>query len=521
MRDLRVQHAAQKPGLDSKRRAFLTLAGAAAAVTLLPKPLRAALPEPRIAIVGAGIAGLSCALKLADHGIHAMLYEASKRAGGRMFSNRSGWDDDQVSEWGGEFVDSGHATVCSLARRFGLELDDVNAASPKDASDTFFFDGGYYTQADRDFSRIFEAVKTDLEAAPSPTTFDAFTPAAQALDRMSVYQWIETRIPGGHATQLGQLLDVAYATEYAADTTDQSALNILYLLGPQPDNSGQTLSLSGESDERFHIRGGNDQLPHAIAAHLGEGAIEFGMQLARIKRASDGAYDLAFRTDGGVRKVKADIVVLALPFAVLRGLDVAGAGFDSLKQRAIQELGRGRSGKLQLQFQSRFWNQPGPWSISNGSSGVDTGYQGGWEVSRAQNGASGILNFFSGGGVSEAMFTKSAFATASNRLVVADARRALEQAEPVFPGVTRQWNGKATQSLWHFSPLAQLSYSYYRVGQYTSFGGYEKARQGGVFFCGEHTSTDFQGFMEGGASEGKRAAREIAKLVLGREVADD
>ena len=438
-----------------------------------------------------------------------------------MFTNRSGWDDDQVSEWGGEFVDSGHATISSLARRFGLELDDVNAASPEDATDTFFFDGGYYTQADRDFSHIFEAVKTDLEAAPSPTTFDAFTPAAQALDRMSVYQWIETRVPGGHATQLGQLLDVAYAAEYAADTTDQSALNILYLLGFQPDGTGQMLSLSGESDERFHIRGGNDRLPHAIVAHLGEGAIEFGMQLARIRRASDGAYNLAFQTDSRVREVKADIVVLALPFAVLRALDLADAGFDTLKQRAIQELGRGRSGKLQLQFRSRFWNQPGPWSISNGSSGVDTGYQGGWDVSRAQNGASGILNFFSGGRVSEAMFTKSAFANASNRLVVADARRALTQAEPVFPGVTRQWNGKATQSLWHFNPLARLSYSYYRVGQYTSFGGYEKARQGGVFFCGEHTSTDFQGFMEGGASEGKRAARHIAKLVLGREVAEN
>lgn len=80
------------------------------------------------------------------------------------------------------------------------------------------------------------------------------------------------------------------------------------------------------------------------------------------------------------------------------------------------------------------------------------------------------------------------------------------------------WNGKATQSLWHFNPRAKLSYSYYRPRQYTSFAGYEKARQGGVLFCGEHTSTDFQGFMEGGASKGKRAARQIAKLVLGREL---
>ena len=523
--ELRARQAAREPELDPKRRALLASASALAAATLLPRPLRAhSGPEPRIAIIGAGIAGLNCALELADRGIRATLYEASNRAGGRMFSNRSGWDDDQVSEWGGEFIDTGHATMRRLARRFGLKLDDVNAAVPADATDTFFFDGALLLARARPMAtsrRIYDAVQADLEAAPFPTTFDAFTPAAQALDRMSVYDWIESRVPGGHGSRLGQLLDVAYAIEYAADTADQSALNILYLLGFQPDETGQTLSLFGESDERFHIRGGNDRLPRAIADHLGEGAIRFGMQLERIKRASDETYELAFQSDGRGREVRADIVVLAIPFAVLRRLDYSRAGFDGLKQRAIQQLGRGHSGKLQLQFRSRLWNQPGPWGVSTGGSDVDTGYQEGWDVTRAQAGASGILDFFSGGSVTDAMLTNRAFATESNHLVVADARRTLGQAEPVFPGLTGEWNGKATQSLWHLNPLAQLSYSYYRVGQYTSFGGYEKARQGGVLFCGEHTSTDFQGFMEGGASEGKRAARQVAKLVLGRELEAD
>jgi monoamine oxidase len=523
LRELRAREPDWEPAVDPKRRALLASAGALAAASLVPRPLRAAGhgPEARIAIVGAGIAGLNCALELADRGIRATLYEASNRPGGRMFSNHSGWDDGQVSEWGGEFIDTGHATMRRLARRFGLKLDDVNAAVPAGANDTFYFDGGYYLEADRDFSLIYDRVQADLEAAPFPTSYDAFTPAARALDRMSVHDWIESRVPGGHDSLLGQLLDVAYAIEYAADTTDQSALNILYLLAFQPDESGQTLSLFGESDERFHIRGGNDRLPRAIADHLGEGAIRYGMHLERIKRAADGSYELAFATDGRWREVRADIVVLAIPFAVLHGLDFARADFDGLKQRAIRQLGRGHSGKLQLQFQSRLWNWPGPWGISTGGSDVDTGYQESWDVTRAQAGASGILDFFSGGSVTDAMRTNRAFATESNPLVVADARGALRQAEPVFPGLKGQWNGKATQSLWHLNPLAQLSYSYYRVGQYTAFGGYEKVRQGGVLFCGEHTSTDFQGFMEGGASEGKRAARQVAKLLLGAELEAD
>lgn len=96
--------------------------------------------------------------------------------------------------------------------------------------------------------------------------------------------------------------------------------------------------------------------------------------------------------------------------------------------------------------------------------------------------------------------------------MVLDARRPLRQVQPVFPGLKDEWNGKATQSLWHFNPLAKLSYSYYRVGQYTEFGGYKKVRQGGVLFCGEHTSTDFQGFMEGAVEQGTRAARQLARI---------
>src|SRR5262245_25509296 len=73
------------------RRAFLAGAGAATAALALPRRLLAA-GSPRIAIVGAGISGLSCALTLADAGIASTVYEGSGRIGGRMFSNSTYWD---------------------------------------------------------------------------------------------------------------------------------------------------------------------------------------------------------------------------------------------------------------------------------------------------------------------------------------------------------------------------------------------------------------------------------------------
>ena len=58
-------------------------------------------------------------------------------------------------------------------------------------------------------------------------------------------------------------------------------------------------------------------------------------------------------------------------------------------------------------------------------------------------------------------------------------------------------------------PNLLSSYSCWKVGQYTAFSGYEGMRQGKIHFGGEHCSQDFQGYMEGGASEGVRAAGEI------------
>jgi monoamine oxidase len=103
--------------------------------------------------------------------------------------------------------------------------------------------------------------------------------------------------------------------------------------------------------------------------------------------------------------------------------------------------------------------------------------------------------------------------------VHADAVTTLSQFETVFPGIMPLWNGRAILSLPSKSPFFKASYSFYRVGQYTTFAGYEAVSQGGVLFCGEHTSIDFQGFMEGGASEGARAARELRRIVRRKQVA--
>src|SRR6187402_1647573 len=110
------------------RRKLLAGAAVGAAALALPRAARAAGPQPSIAIVGGGIAGLTCALYLRDKGLASTVYEASGRIGGRMFSNRSDYFGGQVAEWCGELIDTGHHTVRNLARRFNLPLDSLLTA---------------------------------------------------------------------------------------------------------------------------------------------------------------------------------------------------------------------------------------------------------------------------------------------------------------------------------------------------------------------------------------------------------
>lgn len=502
---------------DAGRRQLLARAAAALAVSPLAigAPALAARPlrkTPRIAIVGAGMAGLTAALQLRDEGLMSTVYEASGRVGGRMFSNSSYWDQGQVSEWGGELIDTAHRTVRTLAKRFHLDMDDLLEAEPPSSAPLYWLDGGHYPRATavEDFLPVFERLEADLAAAPFPTLYNEHGAAAIALDQLSVADWIASRVPGGLASPLGRLLDLAYATEYGAPCAEQSSLNLIYLLAYQPDPDNFTDF--GESDERFHIRGGNQQLPVAIAAALGADSLRLQHALTRLTRTDSGDYRLDFAVAGGATAtVLADLVVLAVPSAALDGVDFSAAGFGSRKREAMQSVGRGVSGKLQLQFDRRYWTQPGPWGLSSGATYADLGYQQTWDVSRGQPGSAGILNFYTTDPVTSAFATQGAFATANEASVRADAEHFLGLIEPVYPGISAHWNGKATQSIPHRSRYYGASYSYYRVGQYTRYAGVEAEVEGGVHFAGEHTSINFQGYMEGAAETGRRAAREILR----------
>jgi monoamine oxidase len=490
--------AAERERRAISRRRLLGLATAAAVLPALPGCFAddtAPLVPPTVAIVGAGIAGLHCAYRLKKLGLDATVYDANTRVGGRMFTDRTTFPEGMHCELGGEFIDTDHHTMHDLATELGLDLYDYDDDDPDLIPYLVYMDGAELT-ADAVFTafvpiakQVDDALKTLKDPTLRLVTHDNPN-GGEALDAMSLGGWLDSV---GVTGPIRRLLELVYILEFGLEPDVSSALNLLLTI----DTDATKLALGGDSDERFHTKLGNDSFPTRLAAALDPAQIELGAALVALAATADGRYRLTLEQGGATKEVTADHVVLALPFSTLRSVAVT-LDLPAVKQAAIAEMGYGTNAKLITGFSSRLWRSA---YHSNGDTLTDFTYQSTWETSRLQPGASGIITNFTGGKHGVALGA----GTPDERLA-----EMLADLEKVYPGVSATSNGKVARMAWPSFPLTLGSYSGYLVGQYTKFAGAEIERFQNVHFCGEHTSLEAQGFMEGGALTGAMAAAEIA-----------
>jgi monoamine oxidase len=343
------------------------------------------------------------------------------------------------------------------------------------------------------FALIAPRIQADIDSLPDAINYHS-TAGATTLDNTSVAQYL-TSI--GATGWLYDLLDVAYRSEYGIDCGDQSALNFLELISA--DTSTGTFDVFGSSDESYKVQGGNQRVVDAIAGALGA-QVQLDNALAAI-RPNGAAFDLVFAHAVGSTTVTAEMVVLALPFTMLRLVDFSTMPWTDIKKKSINELGYGTNIKLMGGFSSRIWR-------ASGASGYlfgDTGFQSCWDSSQLQPGHEGSLTIFMGG--------TSAVAAALGGAAKFD--QFLLGIETAFPGVTAARNGNTSMFDWPSFAHTKGSYASYKVGQWTTIGGAEIEPVGNVWFAGEHCSSDFQGYMNGGAETGRRAAEAIIAKVTG------
>ncbi|MFI9328369.1 flavin monoamine oxidase family protein [Kitasatospora sp. NPDC052868] len=491
------------------RRRILGTAGAVAAAglstgLLAPAPAAAAT-APRVVVIGAGLAGLRCAHRLWNRAkpVAATVYEAdTTHLGGRCWSLRGYFAGGQVSEHGGSFISSTDHAVLALADSLGLQREYANGGALDSGDYAAWINGTLYSgeqQQDDWIAGAFDAFSASYRAIGTPR-HDHHTAEAYRLDQLSCLDYLdEIGLPAD--SRLGQLIQ-SIQLQSGGEPGQSSALGMIGFLG-----SSSVFGGAEGFDEKYHLVGGNDQLVSGMVGQLPAGTVRQGHQLVALAQNADGGYTCTFDQCGSTVTVRADHVVLALPFSTLRNVDLSRANLSALKLTAIRQQGMGQNGKLVTQLSRKTWPALGYNGISNTG---PLGYQTAWDgsVQLGPTGGPALLVNFPGGDGARDRLTGPAHGPAP----AADVTAFLAQIEHLHPGTTATYNGRAYEDHWSLDPWHLGAYHYYRTGQYTSFAGYEAVQEGRIHFAGEHTDVD-NATLNAALASGARAAAEVTAQI--------
>ena len=451
--------------------------------------MKGASDDKRILVVGAGLAGLSCAYELDRSGYNVILIEARSRPGGRVRTYRDPFADNLYAEMGAEYVDSTDNLVHRYCKDFGLKIlpakqydgvflrgNRLSMKGLKSGADLLPFEGTVegklFGQEVQYIQKWIELVKEKGENSPE----------VLALDKISIEEML---MKGGAPKDIIELYTYSNATESTTVPSKMSALNMVL--------SNARTSAFSENTVEGRIFGGNDQLPKTFAKKLSS-KIKYNRALKRLAFDSKGVTATILENEK-TQSIRALKCVLAIPASILRTIDIQ-PGFSSKKTHCIHNQDYGHAMKVAMQYKKRFWDEKG--SIGQRVF-TDTRLRRIYHFSIDQPGPRGIL----------LTFTSGEDAKKLGRLN--EARRmniARKTCETIWPEAPQYWENGITK-YWNEDPWVKASYSIAGVGQ-KDYRDILAKSEGPVFFAGEHTAF-YRASMNGAIESGLRVTNELKR----------
>ncbi len=445
-----------------------------------------------VAVVGAGIAGLTAAYRLHQRGVDVVVYEARNRVGGRIQTAKL---EGSIIELGGmSFADGGDAPhIRALVKECGLTLSEHKVSTKK----AYFSQDGRFSSLDdlvaqRGFDNdlLWETLQNAARSANNmKDVFDAlFVPESD------LYAMLNVRLAAFEGACVEHLSPVYIETLYHMLTGGVAAAH--------PGNDEAEITF-------LTIDEGNALLPMKLAEKLGE-RVMLNKVLTRVGSDVDGTVKLVF-ADG--ESVEAEKVVFAIPCSIFEDIEIEEDTIPKARLDDIKAVKYGNNAKV---FLPR--NAPGWECVFNNRALV-------W----ASPWSGELLFYYSG---EQSIFDASSL-EADCEPEIALAKQVLPDLE--IPNTYRMaqddqfvaYAAEIVGKSWPRDRFVKGSYSYIAPGQEavftetTSCGGevvkklfapiHEK-----IYFAGEHASIlmDVPGTMEAACESGERAARMVlASLV--------
>jgi monoamine oxidase len=482
-----------------KRRDFLKQ-GALAALTLPhldgPRLLYAALERrgapKKVVIIGAGLAGLSAAWELTQAGHDVTILEARDRPGGRVQTLRAAFTDGMYAEAGATNVYDTHTWTMKYLNLFKLPIDPVKPAAGLGSV--------LYLRGRRIETRSGQRVSYPLDLNPGERnstrrelwdkyvvpvireigdyTAPGWPPESlRKYDRWTFHEFLKKQ---GASSDAAMLLGLGGIGGLGDGPEAVSALVLLREIAHR-----STIKLD------YTIRGGTDLLPRAFATRLAD-KIHYNSPVVRIEHDAKQVRVVAV-TAGRRNTISGDALICALPFTILRHIDISPR-FSPTKQLAIEQLPYTSVARTYLQTKKKFWIDDG----LSGSATTDVANTMIFNAAPNQDGDHGMLETYVVGSRARQVTAMKE----SQRL-----NSSLEVVEKAYPKIRENFE-VGTTKCWDEDQWARGAYAWFKPGQMTSLLPHVARPEGRIHFAGEHASSLF-GWMQGALESGNRVAQEV------------